>query len=212
MTLTTSRPARLQGARRSGNQGRAGDRLPLAVRHSRGGRIVNRRTITTLAVAAVATLGLASTAAAGKPDLVKPPALQLTAIPQHDCGEYELLLDGTLQRVELYTLDADGQDIGEHRQVRIDGVVYNATDPSRSAAYQRTIQIDWDYATGVRSIAGTTRVVLPGDGILLQASGIRVEDWTGVDFETVFPELLFQGGHFDTFDEAGWDRLCAALA
>jgi len=63
----------------------------------------------------------------------------------------------------------------------------------------------------VRSIAGTTRVVLPGAGILLHASGIRVEDWTGVDFETVFPSLLFQGGRFDTFSEDGWDRLCAAL-
>jgi hypothetical protein len=172
---------------------------------------VNRRTITALAAAAVAALGLVSTAAAGKPDLVKPPALQLTAIPQHDCGDYELLLDGTLQRVEHYTLGADGQDIGEHRQVRIDGVVYNATDPSRSAAYQRTIQIDWDYLTGVRSIAGTTRVVLPGGGILLQASGIRVEDWADVDFETVFPSLIRQGGHFDTFSEDGWNRLCDAL-
>jgi len=172
---------------------------------------VNRRTITTLIVAAVAALGLVSTAAAGKPDLVKPPPLQLTAVPQHGCGGYELLMDGTLQRVEHYTLDAQGQDIGEHRQVRIDGIVYNSTDPSTSAAYQRTIQIDWDYATGVRSIAGTTRVVLPGAGILLQASGIRVEDWTGVDFETVFPSLLFQGGRFDTFSEDGWDRLCDAL-
>jgi len=61
---------------------------------------VNRRTITTLIVAAVAALGLVSTAAAGKPDLVKPPPLQLTAVPQHGCGDYELLLDGTLQRVE----------------------------------------------------------------------------------------------------------------
>jgi hypothetical protein len=172
---------------------------------------VKTRTITALAGAAVAALALAATAAAGKPDLVKPPPLQLTAVPQHDCGDYELLLDGTLQRVEHYTLDAQGQDIGEHRQVRIDGVVYNASDPSRSAAYQRTIQIDWDYLTGVRSIAGTTRVVLPGGGILLQASGIRVEDWTGVDFETVFPSLLFQGGRFDTFSEDGWDRLCDAL-
>ena len=48
--------------------------------------------------------------------------------------------------------------------------------------------------------------------MLFQNSGIRIEDWTGVDFETVFPSLLFQGGQFDGFEPNGWDRLCSALA
>ena len=169
------------------------------------------RTIATLTALVAVALLTASTAAGGKPDLVKPPPLELTGIEQTDCGDFEVLLSGTLERFARFTLDADGQDIAEHRQVRIDGVVYNSTDPSKSAPYLRSIQIDFDYLTGRRSIAGTTRVVLPGQGIVLQASGIRVEDWTDVDFETVFPSLIRQGGHFDTFDPAGWDRLCAAL-
>ena len=169
------------------------------------------KTITTLTALVLVSLLTASTAAGGKPDLVKLPPLELTAIPQHDCGDFEILLSGTLERFARFTLDAEGRDIGEHRQVRISGVVYNSTDPSKSAPYVRSMQIDWDYLTGRRSSAGTTRVVLPGEGIVLHASGIRVEDWTDVDFETVFPTLLFQGGHFDTFDPAGWNRLCAAL-
>ena len=80
-----------------------------------------------------------------------------------------------------------------------------------AAPYLRSIQIDWDYATGERAIIGTTRVVLRGEGNVLHASGIRVEDWTDVDFEAVFPTLLFQGGRFDSLDPGGWDRLCAAL-
>ena len=170
------------------------------------------RTIMALAALVLVSLLTASTAAGGKPDLVKLPQLQLTAVFQHDCGDFEILLDGTLERLARFILDAEGNDIGEHRLVRISGVVYNSTDPSTSAAYHRSMQIDFDYLTGRRSIAGTTRVVLPGEGILQQASGIRVEDWTDVDFETVFPALLHQGGHFDTFDPAGWDRLCAALS
>jgi len=169
------------------------------------------RTIATLTALVLVALLTASSAAGGKPDLVKLPPLELTAIPQSDCGGFAVLLSGTLERFARFTLDAEGHDIGEHRQVRIDGVVYNSTDPSKSAAYVRSIQIDFDYLTGRRSIAGTTRVVMPAQGIVLQASGIRVEDWTDVDFETVFPTLLFQGGHFDTFNPAGWDRLCAAL-
>jgi hypothetical protein len=169
---------------------------------------------TTMALAALVLVSLlaASTAAGGKPDLVKLPPLELTAVFQHDCGGFEILLDGTLERFARFTLDAEGNDIGEHRQVRISGVAYNSTDPSKSTAYHRSLQIDWDYLTGRRSMSGTTRVVVPGEGIVLQASGIRVEDWTDVDFETVFPTLLHQGGHFDTFDPAGWDRLCAALS
>ena len=169
------------------------------------------KTIATLTALVLVSLLTASTAAGGKPDLVKLPPLELTAIPQHDCGDFEILLSGTLERFARFTLDAEGRDIGEHRQVRISGVVYNSTDPSKSAPYVRSMQIDWDYLTGRRSSAGTTRVVLPGEGIVLHASGIRVEDWTDVDFDTVFPTLLFQGGHFDTFDPAGWNRLCAAL-
>ena len=169
------------------------------------------RTIATLTVLVVVALLTASAATAGKPDLVKLPPLELTEIPQTDCGDFEVLLNGTLERLARFTLDTEGQDIAEHRQVRIDGVVYNSTDPTKSAAYTRSIQIDFDYLTGTRSISGTTHVVVPGQGIVLQASGIRVEDWTGVDFETVFPTLIRQGGHFDTFDPDGWDRLCAAL-
>jgi hypothetical protein len=169
------------------------------------------RAIAALAALVVASLLGASAAFAGNSDLVKLPPVELTAIFQHDCGDFDILLTGTLERFARFTLDAQGQDIAEHRQVRISGVVYNSTDPSTSAPYHRSIQIDFDYLSGRRSMAGTTRVVVPGEGIVLQASGIRVEDWTGVDFETVFPELLHQGGHFDTFAEDGWDELCAAL-
>jgi hypothetical protein len=169
------------------------------------------RTIAALGALVLVSLLTASSAAGGKPDLVKLPPVELTAVPQHDCGDFEILLDGTLERFARFTLDEQGNDVGEHRQVRISGVVYSSADASRWAPYHRSIQIDFDYLTGRRSMAGTTRVVLPGAGIVLQASGIRVEDWAGVDFETVFPALLFQGGHFDTFDPDGWDRLCAAL-
>jgi hypothetical protein len=169
------------------------------------------RTIATLAALAVTALAVASAATAGKPDIVFPPSVELVAVPQHDCGDYELLLSGTLERHVRYTVDAAGQDVAEHRQVRITGTVWNSNEPSNAAPYLRSIQIDWDYVTGERAIIGTTRVVLPGEGNVLHASGIRVEDWTDVDFETVFPSFLFQGGRFDTFDPDGWNRLCAAL-
>jgi hypothetical protein len=170
------------------------------------------RLIATLAALAVAALVAVSTAAAGKPVIVNDlPPVPLEAIPQHDCGDYELLLSGTLYRLAHFTVDDTGEFVGEHRQVRITGTIYNANDPSKAAPYRRTIQIDWDYLTGERAIIGTTHVVLPGQGNIFHNGGIRVEDWTDVDFETVFPTLLFQGGRFDAFDPNGWDRLCAAL-
>jgi hypothetical protein len=169
------------------------------------------RLIATLAALAVAALAVASAAAAGKPVIVDLPPLELDAIPQQDCGDYELMLSGTLHRLAHFTVDDTGEFVGEHRQVRITGTVWNSTDPSKAAPYRRTIQIDWNYSTGERAIIGTTRVVLPGEGNIFHNGGIRVEDWTDVDFETVFPALLFQGGRFDAFDPNGWDRLCAAL-
>lgn len=169
------------------------------------------RTISMLTALSVAALVAASTAAGGKPDIVKLPPLELVAIPQHDCGDYELVLSGTLQRHARFTLDDAGNDVAEHRQVRITGTIWNSTDPTKSAPYFRSIQIDWDYATGERAIIGTTHVVLVGEGNIFHSAGIRVEDWTDVDFETVFPTLLFQGGRFDTFAADGWDRLCTAL-
>ena len=169
------------------------------------------RTIATLAALAVAALVVASTAAAGKPDIVDLPPLELVAVPQHDCGDYELLLSGTLERRARFTVDDAGEAVAEHRQIRITGTVWNSIEPSNAAPYLRSIQIDWDYTTGKRAIIGTTHVVLPGEGNVFHASGIRVEDWTDVDFETVFPTLLFQGGRFDSFAPDGWDRLCAAL-
>jgi hypothetical protein len=162
---------------------------------------------TSLAVA----LATASTAAAAKPLIVDLPPLELEAIPQHDCGDYELMLSGTLYRLAHFTVDQSGEPVAEHRQVRITGTIWNSDDPSNAARYFRSILIDWDYATGERAIIGTTHVALPGAGNVFHASGIRVEDWTDVDFETVFPTLLFQGGRFDSFDADGWNRLCSAL-
>jgi hypothetical protein len=169
------------------------------------------RTIATVTALAIAALVAASTAAAGKPDIIDLPPLDLVAIPQHECGDYELLLSGTLERRALFTLDNVGQTVAEHRQVRITGTIWNSDDPSNAAPYLRSIQIDWDYGTGERAIIGTTHVALPGEGSVFHNSGIRVEDWTSVDFETVFPTLLFQGGRFDSFDAEGWNRLCSAL-
>jgi hypothetical protein len=168
------------------------------------------RIVATL-TALVAALAVVSTAAAAKPLIVNLPPLELEAIPQHDCGDYELLLSGTLYRLAHFTVDATGEPIAEHRQVRITGTVWNSSDPNKAAPYLRAIQIDWDYASGARAIIGTTRVVLRGEGNIFHNGGIRVEDWSNVDFETVFPTLLFQGGRFDSFSEDGWDRLCAAL-
>ena len=205
-----SRPAgsKNRGARRSGNQGKAKGRLPLVVL-KRGGSIM--RLIATLAALAVAALVAASTAAAGKPVILDLPTLELEAIPQHDCGDYELMLSGKLYRLAHFTVDDTGEFIAEHRQVRITGTIWNSNDPSKAAPYVRVIQIDWDYATGERAIIGTTRVVLRGEGNIFHNGGIRIEDWTDVDFETVFPTLIFQGGRFDSFDAPGWDRLCTAL-
>ena len=169
------------------------------------------RLIATLAALAVAALAFASTAAAGKPVILDLPPLELEAIPQADCGDFEVMLSGTLYRHVHFTVDESGEFVGEHRQVRIVGTVWNSTDPSKAAPYRRTIQIDWDYATGKRAIIGTTHVVLRGEGNIFHNSGIRIEDWTDVDFETVFPTLVFQGGRFDSFDPNGWDRVCAAL-
>ena len=162
---------------------------------------------TSLAVA----LGVASTAEAAKPLIVDLPPLELEAVPQHDCGDYELMLSGTLYRLAHFTLDETGEPVAEHRQVRITGTVWNSTDPSKAAPYLRTIQIDWDYASGERAIIGTTRVTLQGEGNVFHNGGIRVEDWTDVDFETVFPTPIFQGGRFDSFSDEGWNHLCAGL-
>ena len=166
-----------------------------------------------LTLAALATaLLIPAAASAGRPDIVDFPPAELEGVAQHDCGDYELLLSGTLERRSRYTLDETGQDVAERRHVKIAGTIFNSSDPAKAASYVRSIQIDFDYVTGERAIIGTTRVVLPGDGVLFQNSGIRIEDWAGVDFETVFPSLLFQGGPFDGFEPDGWDRLCAALA
>jgi len=170
------------------------------------------RTFATFVALAAAALVIVSTAvAAGRPDIVFLPPVELVGLSQHDCGDYELLLSGTMERHVRYTLDDAGEDIAEHRHVRIIGTIWNSVEPTNSAPYLRSIQIDWDYATGERAIIGTTRVVLRSEGNIFHASGIRVEDWTDVDFESVFPTLLFQGGRFDSFDPDGWDRLCAAL-
>ena len=170
------------------------------------------RTFATFVALAAAALVIVSTAvAAGRPDIVFLPRVELDGLSQHDCGDYELLLSGTMERHVRYTLDDAGEDIAEHRHVRIIGTIWNSVEPTNSAPYLRSIQIDWDYATGKRAIIGTTRVVLRSEGNIFHASGIRVEDWTDVDFESVFPTLLFQGGRFDSFDPDGWDRLCAAL-
>ena len=108
------------------------------------------RTIATLAALAVAALVVASTAAAGKPDIVDLPPLELVAVPQHDCGDYELLLSGTLERRARFTVDDAGEAVAEHRQIRITGTVWNSIEPSNAAPYLRSIQIDWDYTTGKR--------------------------------------------------------------
>ena len=169
------------------------------------------RVVTALTVLAVAALAAASTAPAAEPLIVDLPPLELEAIPQHDCGDYELMLSGTLYRLAHYTVDETGEPIAEHRQVRITGTIWNSTDPNKAAPYLRVVQIDWDYASGERAIIGTTRVTLRGEGNIFHNGGIRLEDWTDVDFETVFPTLIFQGGRFDSFSEDGWNRLCAAL-
>jgi hypothetical protein len=169
------------------------------------------RLIAILAALAVAAFVAASPVAAGKPAILDLPPLELEAVPQHDCGDYELMLSGTLYRLAHFTVDETGEFVAEHRQVRIPGTIWNSSDSTKAAPYLRVIQIDWDYATGERAIIGTTRVVLRGEGNIFHSGGIRVEDWTDVDFETVFPTLLFQGGRFDSFDVDGWDRLCAAL-
>ncbi len=168
------------------------------------------RIVATL-TALVAALAAASTAAAGKPDIVNYPTVELAGVPQWDCGDFELLLDGTLERRSRYTIGANGEDLAERRQVQIKGTIYNSTDPTKAAPYFRSIQIDWNFVTDERAIIGTTHVVVRGQGIVLSNSGIRIEDWTDVDFETVFPKLLFQGGPSNGFDGSGFRRLCSLL-
>jgi len=150
-------------------------------------------------------------AGAGRPDIVKFPPVELVGLSQHDCGDYELLLSGTLERQSRFTLDEAGQDLAERRQVKVAGTIYNSGDPTKAAPYLRSIQIDWNFVTGERAIIGTTHVVVRGQSIVFQTSGIRIEDWTDVDFETIFPTLLFQGGPADTFDDEAWNRLCSSL-
>ena len=61
------RPAELQGARRSGNQGKAAIRLPLVVLNG-GGTML--RYITTFVAVAIGALVMVAGAVAGKPDIV----------------------------------------------------------------------------------------------------------------------------------------------
>jgi hypothetical protein len=170
------------------------------------------RYIKTFVAVAIGALVMVAGAVAGKPDIVKFPPVELVGLSQHDCGDYELLLSGTLERMSRFTLDEAGQDVAERRQVKITGTIYNSSDPSKAAPYFRSIQIDSNFVTGERAIIGTTHVVVRGQSIVFQTSGIRIEDWTDVDFETVFPTLLFQGGPADTFDDEAWNRLCSALS
>ena len=169
------------------------------------------RYIATFVAVAMGALVLVAGAVAGKPDIVKYPPVELVGLSQHDCGDFELLLSGTLERQSRFTLDEAGQDLAEHRQVKIAGTIYNGSDPTKAAPYLRSIQIDWNFVTGERAIIGATRVVVRGEGIVFQNGGIRIEDWTDVDFETIFPTLLFQGGPADAFAADGWDSLCSAL-
>jgi hypothetical protein len=169
------------------------------------------RYIATFVALAIAALVMVAGAVAGKPDIVDYPPIELAGVFQHDCGDFELLLDGTLERRSRFTLDEAGQDVAEWRQVKITGTIYNSSDPSKSAPYFRSIKIDWNFLTGERAIIGTTHVVLRGQPGVFHTSGIRIEDWTDVDFETIFPTLLFQGGPADTFDDEVWSRLCSTL-
>ena len=169
------------------------------------------RYIATFVALAIGALVMVTGAVAGKPDIVNYPPVELTGVPQADCGDFELLLNGTLERRSRFTLDEAGQDLAEHRQVKVTGTIYNSNDPTKAAPYVRSINIDENFVTGERAITGTTHVVVRSQGIVLQSGGIRIEDWTDVDFETIFPTLLFQGGPADTFDAEAWDRLCSTL-
>ena len=169
------------------------------------------RYITTFVAVAIGALVMVAGAVAGKPDIVAFPPVELVGVFQHDCGDYVLALNGTLDRRSRFTLDEAGQDVAEWRQVKVTGTIYNESDPTKAAPYLRSIQIDWNFVTGERAIIGTTRVVVGREGVVFQNGGIRIEDWTDVDFETIFPTLLFQGGPADAFDADGWNRLCSAL-
>ena len=76
------------------------------------------RCITTFVVVAIGALAMVAGAVAGKPDIVNFPPVELVALFQHDCGDYELLLNGTLERRSRFTLDEAGQDVAERRQVQ----------------------------------------------------------------------------------------------
>ena len=169
------------------------------------------RHITTFVAVATTALVMAACAVAAKPDIVNYPPTVLVQVLQHDCGNFQLLLDGTLERQSRFTLDETGQDVAESRQARITGTIYNSTDSTKSAPYFRSIKINSNFLTGERAIIGTTHVVLQGQPGVFQTSGLRIENWTDVDFETIFPTLIFQGGPADTFDDAAWTRLCSTL-
>lgn len=169
------------------------------------------RYIATFVAVPIAALVMVAGAVAGKPDIVNYPPSELVGVFQHDCGDFELLLDGTLERRSRFTLDEAGQDVAEWRQVKITGRIYNSSDPAKSAPYFRSIKIVSNFLTGERAIIGTTHVVLRGQPGVFHTSGIRIEDWTDVDFETIFPTLLFQGGPADTFDDEAWSGLCSTL-
>ena len=120
------------------------------------------RYITTFVAVAIGALVMVAGAVAGKPDIVNFPPVELVGLSQHDCGDYELLLSGTLERRSRFTLDEAGQDLAERRQVKVTGTIYNASDPTKAAPYLRSIQIDQNFVTGERAIIGTTRVVVRG--------------------------------------------------
>jgi hypothetical protein len=169
------------------------------------------RYMETFVAVAIAALVMVAVAVARQPDIVNYPPSELLEVSQHDCGDFELLLDGTLERRSRFTLGEAGQDVAESRQVKITGTIYNSTDPAKSAPYFRSITIDTNFLTGERAIIGTTQVVLRGQPGVFHTSGLRIEDWTDVDFETIFPTLLFQAGPADTFDDDAWNRLCSTL-
>ena len=67
------------------------------------------RYITTFVALAIGALAMAAGAVAGKPDIVAFPPAELVGVFQHDCGDFELLLNGTLERQSRFTLDDAGQ-------------------------------------------------------------------------------------------------------
>ena len=156
----------------------------------------------------VAVLAFMSAAnAAGKPDTLRLGPLHFTDQPVADCGDFDVLVDYTLDALLTFYYDRDGNDWRFTRKLFLENgnsIFYNSNDPSYwlpGAPGQREIDT-FKLDRTMTMTANIFRVMLPGHGaIFLTAGRIIINEYR---------EVIFQAGRSDYWNE-DYDALCAAL-